>query len=995
MARVCSALRTVLPAVVVLVSAWCAYGQDADTDKAKRLLTQGAGQFKALNYRAAKTTLMAADRDSLSEADRKTLDLHLGQVDTAIKEQLAAQEAYLAGSKAMSAGNSKLAAEQFRLAADSNRLHEELRLKARSELAKAEAQMEVMVAAAEPAPKSDAGPADPPKPVKAPVKKAPVKKAPVKQAPPPTGRRKKFQLLMARGKAALKVRRGREAAVYFEQALKIIPGNEDAMLQLAYARRLTETTGGQSAVSELERMNRVAQQAASLDFEKAMRRSLETLATADKAIDFDKASEDAQVALNVLNTNRVYYGPDAYREKLQKVKDRLRYISMRKDEWAQVQARMELERIKRAETIRARKEAQARREWLAALEKRARTMIADRNYKGAAEALREILRLDVNHYWAGDQLGMVEQMGYLRDQKRVAEHIGKERRESLLDIRRSEIPWHLEIVYPDEWREISIRRKPFAAAATAESEQDRIIRDKLQQRIDTIEFSDGELSQVVQFIRDQSGLNIHPKWPVLEGANVKPDTSVTINLKNVTVDKALRVILGDLGAAETELSYDIDEGVVTISTKIDLGGRTIHRTYDIRDILVTIPDFIGPRIDVARLGQQDEEGEDAGLFDQVGDGDGLGAEGAEAVDTRLTKEQIVTQVLETIRSTIDPGSWREAGGEIGEIKVLHGQLIVTQTPANHELLIKLISDIREAHALQIAVESRWLTVTSAWLERIGVDIDFTFGPDAYPFGRHITFVPDADGHHVAQAHAGWATGVAGLTGSITDTAPTAITIQGSFLDDIQVDFLIEATQATENGRVLTAPRIMLMNGQRAYITIGEQRAYVDGFDPSVSGNAAALRPEISWIPTGIVLDVEATVSADRRYVTMTVRPQVSELLALTQVNFGALGGFVMLPTVRLEDLQSTVSVPDCGTVLLGGMKTAGQYEREAGVPILSKIPIINRLFLTRAVVRDEETLLILVSPKIIIQREMEDLRFPPPQPYWPHGVGLTGMSMGP
>lgn len=42
-----------------------------------------------------------------------------------------------------------------------------------------------------------------------------------------------------------------------------------------------------------------------------------------------------------------------------------------------------------------------------------------------------------------------------------------------------------------------------------------------------------------------------------------------------------------------------------------------------------------------------------------------------------------------------------------------------------------------------------------------------------------------------------------------------------------------------------------------------------------------------------------------------------------------------------------------------------------GAPVLSKIPILNRLFENRAIVRDERTLLILVKPKIIINEQAE------------------------
>ena len=70
------------------------------------------------------------------------------------------------------------------------------------------------------------------------------------------------------------------------------------------------------------------------------------------------------------------------------------------------------------------------------------------------------------------------------------------------------------------------------------------------------------------------------------------------------------------------------------------------------------------------------------------------------------------------------------------------------------------------------------------------------------------------------------------------------------------------------------------------------------------------------------------------------------------------------------------SIPDGGTVLLGGLKQVGEVEIEAGVPILSKVPVMNRFFTNRSTVKDTRTLLILMKAKIIIQDEAEEEAFP-------------------
>ena len=85
---------------------------------------------------------------------------------------------------------------------------------------------------------------------------------------------------------------------------------------------------------------------------------------------------------------------------------------------------------------------------------------------------------------------------------------------------------------------------------------------------------------------------------------------------------------------------------------------------------------------------------------------------------------------------------------------------------------------------------------------------------------------------------------------------------------------------------------------------------------------------------------------------------------------------IQLPRIQVSIIRTTVTVPEGGTVLLGGLKQTGEVELEGGVPILSKIPILKRAYSSRAKAKDESLLLILVKPTIIIQEEAEEDAFP-------------------
>jgi general secretion pathway protein D len=84
------------------------------------------------------------------------------------------------------------------------------------------------------------------------------------------------------------------------------------------------------------------------------------------------------------------------------------------------------------------------------------------------------------------------------------------------------------------------------------------------------------------------------------------------------------------------------------------------------------------------------------------------------------------------------------------------------------------------------------------------------------------------------------------------------------------------------------------------------------------------------------------------------------------------GTTVQLPTFAFTTVTTTVSVPDGGTVLLGGIKRLREGRTERGVPILSKVPWVSRLFKNVGIGREAQSLMMMVTPRIIIQEEEEE-----------------------
>ena len=80
---------------------------------------------------------------------------------------------------------------------------------------------------------------------------------------------------------------------------------------------------------------------------------------------------------------------------------------------------------------------------------------------------------------------------------------------------------------------------------------------------------------------------------------------------------------------------------------------------------------------------------------------------------------------------------------------------------------------------------------------------------------------------------------------------------------------------------------------------------------------------------------------------------------------GSLRAMPRVPKVTTAcgtSIGTTITVPDKGTAVLGGQRLTTDYEVEVGVPVLSKIPIVNRFFTNRINSKTEQTLLMMIRP---------------------------------
>jgi type II secretory pathway component GspD/PulD (secretin) len=378
-------------------------------------------------------------------------------------------------------------------------------------------------------------------------------------------------------------------------------------------------------------------------------------------------------------------------------------------------------------------------------------------------------------------------------------------------------------------------------------------------------------------------------------------------------------------------------------------------------------------------------------------------------------------LIKMITSTIKPETWSDMGGQ-GTIEYypLGLALVITQTPDIQEQVAELLASLRRLQDLQVTVEVRFITIDEAFYERIGLDFNLNvvtptnsnqpllISGQFQPFGFDNRFTPQNFIYGLQPSNGGPAPGVPTpdlnipiTTSSFGPAVPPfggfpgatgadgGISLGLAFLSDIQVFLYLEAAQGDRRTNVMQAPKVTLFNGQFSTVNVQTQQYFVTNVIAATAAGQVVFIPQNSAFPTGVFLGVQAVVSADRRFVRLNLTPNVTNLSQSAAALFpittfitpvfenGSQGlpipftQFLQQPTFTTVSVQTTVNVPDGGTVLLGGLKTLREGRNEFGPPILSKIPYIDRLFKNVGYGRETESLLLMVTPRIIINEEEE------------------------
>jgi beta-lactamase regulating signal transducer with metallopeptidase domain len=368
----------------------------------------------------------------------------------------------------------------------------------------------------------------------------------------------------------------------------------------------------------------------------------------------------------------------------------------------------------------------------------------------------------------------------------------------------------------------------------------------LDQKVDALDATEAPLGKVIAALATKSHVKIEidPNWE--EAGKGLADVVVhPPAMKNVTLAEALNSICA---SGPTAMAYEVAGDTIVVGS--GQVGAIVTRTYDIRDLLVEIPNFDS--------------------FDS--------APSTRPADTAVTREKRVEELRDLIKNTVASDTWKDNGGLIGSIQELGGQFVVTQTKVNHAYIFGLLEKIRGGRAVQITVTARLITVA---VDKVPAEVNTL-----------LTSNGDKGGSSSA-----------------------------TFVAADQVSAILKAIQAEPGAQTITAPRLTLFSGQRAFVKVNREQSYISTFTMTrTEKGERKFEPVVAQAPAGVTLAVEATASADRKYVTLTLKPVVTRLLRMDTEPFAGdpeeKGLVVQKPVIETQTMDTTLSIPDGGTCVL-------------------------------------------------------------------------------
>lgn len=208
-------------------------------------------------------------------------------------------------------------------------------------------------------------------------------------------------------------------------------------------------------------------------------------------------------------------------------------------------------------------------------------------------------------------------------------------------------------------------------------------------------------------------------------------------------------------------------------------------------------------------------------------------------------------------------------------------------------------------------------------------------------------------------------GATNTTGNIADLAEMLVTTPFgpagglNFYGQIgqSLDVVVTALEQTNRFTVLSRPVVYTQNGKRAEITSGQEVPYPES-TLSDTNNPNAVRSTTAFKEVVLKLEVLPTINDDDE-VTLDIVQINDRIVGEQEIDQN------VIPIIGKQELNTTVSVANRSTIVLGGLISETDNKDEAGIPLLSKVPILGNAAKNSNREKSRSELMIFIQPVVV------------------------------
>jgi type IV pilus assembly protein PilQ len=197
--------------------------------------------------------------------------------------------------------------------------------------------------------------------------------------------------------------------------------------------------------------------------------------------------------------------------------------------------------------------------------------------------------------------------------------------------------------------------------------------------------------------------------------------------------------------------------------------------------------------------------------------------------------------------------------------------------------------------------------------------------------------------------------LAGIGNANTEVANSALDlIYSTSIGGFALTTFLSALERTELADIQAEPVISTLDNRQADILVGEETP-VRVIDANSSSSGTA-RANVQFKETGIRLTVTPHVTNNRQ-VLMQLHTERSAIQPLAAADLG----FIF----QKQKADNQLLVNDGETAVIGGLTVTQVNKIRSGIPLLSSLPIVGKLFSNSTDTENRRDLIILVTPRII------------------------------